>query len=263
MFLATNGIVNSGGSSYSTRTQAFATATGITDVTILNALNTFDLGLISNSLDTKMTALYPFVGGTSTTHSYNFMNTAQYQLTYFGGITHSSTGFLPNGTTGYAKTGIKPNSVWTAGDLGATFYSRTNRVKDYGIPYGCYTSGGDQFIMFQRFTGDISQIRCGTTGNTGTNISVTNSTGIFTMTRTDATNQYLYRNGSQIGTGSLASTSLHTIEMYIGNANEGGTPSSFYDNEELGIMIFHKGLNSTQVSNLYILINTLQTTLGR
>ena len=61
-------------SSYTARTTAFATATGITDATILGALNTFDLGLISNSLDTKMKAVYPFLGGTASTHKYNFMN---------------------------------------------------------------------------------------------------------------------------------------------------------------------------------------------
>ena len=78
---------------YTARTSAFAAATGITDTTILNALNTFDTGLISNGLDTKMKALYPFVGGTANTHKFNFMDArdtdAAFRLQFNGGYIHS------------------------------------------------------------------------------------------------------------------------------------------------------------------------------
>lgn len=38
MFLATHGVIRNNGGAYTARTTAFATATGITDVTILGAL---------------------------------------------------------------------------------------------------------------------------------------------------------------------------------------------------------------------------------
>ena len=99
--------------SYTARTTAFATATAITDTTILNALNTFDLGLISNGVDTKMKAVYPFVGGTSTTHKYNFMDArdldAAFRLQFSGGWVHSANGALPNGTNALANTYLIPN----------------------------------------------------------------------------------------------------------------------------------------------------------
>ena len=78
-------------SSYTARTLAFLAATGITDTTISNALNTMDIALIANGLDTKMKALYPFVGGTASTHKFNFMNAADtdaaFRLTFAGGGT--------------------------------------------------------------------------------------------------------------------------------------------------------------------------------
>ena len=74
---------------YTARTTAFLAATGITDTTIANALNAMDLALIAAGLDTKMYALYPIVGGTATTHKYNFMNPADtdaaFRLTFSGG----------------------------------------------------------------------------------------------------------------------------------------------------------------------------------
>ena len=63
---------------YNPLTLAWIAATLETDTTILNALNTFEQGLIDNSLTTKFNAIYPFVGGDSTKHRYNFINTANY-----------------------------------------------------------------------------------------------------------------------------------------------------------------------------------------
>ncbi len=72
--------VQPSGPSYGTLTTAWIAATGETDTTILSALNTLESDLTTYGLTSKMKALYPMVGGTSTKHSYNFMNTSQYQL---------------------------------------------------------------------------------------------------------------------------------------------------------------------------------------
>jgi hypothetical protein len=68
--------------------QAFLTATGITDPTITSAIDTLVLDLKAASLWTKMKALYPFVGGTSTTHKYNLVDPADtdaaFRLTFNG-----------------------------------------------------------------------------------------------------------------------------------------------------------------------------------
>jgi len=50
---------------------AFLTAAGITDATITAAIDTLVLDLKGYGIWTKMKAIYPFVGGTATTHKYN------------------------------------------------------------------------------------------------------------------------------------------------------------------------------------------------
>ena len=132
MFLATHGVIwDNSGSSYTARTTAFASATAITDTTILNALNTFDLGLISNGLDTKMKAIYPFVGTTATTQKFNFMDARDldiaFRLQFNGGGTFSSNGYLPNGTNAYANSYYNQTTQGDSLSSGhLSYYSRSN-----------------------------------------------------------------------------------------------------------------------------------------
>jgi hypothetical protein len=97
------------------RTNSFLTASAISDATIRGGLNTFDIGLISNSLDTKMVAVYPMVGGTASTHKFNFMNAvdsdAAFRLTFSGTWTHTSSGAKGNGVNNYARTFCVPSST--------------------------------------------------------------------------------------------------------------------------------------------------------
>ena len=61
-FASSGGVV-----SYDSDAQAFFTASGITDLTQKNAVNQLVLDLKSNSLWTKIKALYPIVGGNANT----------------------------------------------------------------------------------------------------------------------------------------------------------------------------------------------------
>jgi len=253
------------GASYGALTTAWISATGETDVTILGALNTLETDI--SSISSKLKAIYPFVGGSATKHKYNFIDSrdldAAYRLSFAGGWTHGATGALPNGSNAYANTFIIPNSVLSVGNLGATFYSRTNRQLDYGIPFGCSDASNNQFLMFHRYSTNTSQIRCGITGTSGSSFTVTDSSGVFTMNRTDATNQFLYKNGVSLGSGSQSSTALSTAPIFIGAYNENNGSILFYDNEEFGFMAFHDGLTSGEVTTLYNAINAFKTTLSR
>jgi len=126
MFVSTSGIIArpTSGPSYGTLTTAWIAATGETDLTILGALNTLESDMATYGLTAKIKALYPMVGGTAGKHSYNFMNTAAYQLTFNGGWTHSSTGALPNGTNAYADTSFNVNTYKDNNHL--SYYIRTN-----------------------------------------------------------------------------------------------------------------------------------------
>ena len=98
--------------------QAFITAAAITDVTQQNAINTLVVDLKGYSIWTKMKALYPFVGGTATTHKFNLKNpldtNAAFRASFVGGITHSSTGVKGNGINAYFDTWIIPSNLFTS-----------------------------------------------------------------------------------------------------------------------------------------------------
>jgi hypothetical protein len=112
--------------------QAFLTAAGITSYTQANAVNTLVVDLKSAGVWTKMKALYPFVGGTATSHKWNLKDPRDldvaYRLTFNGGMSHDSRGIVPNGTTGYANTFIDPYVLSINSGFG--YYSQTNNKFD-------------------------------------------------------------------------------------------------------------------------------------
>ena len=80
------------GSSTDPDAQAFFTAAGITDATQQTAVNNLVVGLKNNNIWDKMKIIYPFVGGTDASHSYNLKDSTQYQITWTTGVTHNSNG---------------------------------------------------------------------------------------------------------------------------------------------------------------------------
>ena len=256
--------------SYTARTTAFATATGITDVTILGALNTFDLGLISNSLDTKMKALYPFVGGTASTHKYNFLNPLDldiaYRLQFNGGYIHSSTGAKPNGTNGYANTFLVPSTVSASyNSVGASVYIRDNTQFDYGREFGCYgsASGNYQFSFLNRYTTNLAYIRASVSGFVGTSGTLSNSSGLLTLNRNSSTTHELYRNGALVFDGAITGAGLPEYNLYLSAQNGLGYITENYSPREMALFAYHDGLTSGQISTFNSLVTTLQTSLSR
>ena len=110
--------------------QAFLTAAGITDPTITSAIDTLVVQLKADGIFTKMKAIYPFVGGTATTHKYNLKNPldtdAAFRLVFSGGWTHSANGATPNGTNAFADTFFNPSTDFVIGSTHLSYYSRTN-----------------------------------------------------------------------------------------------------------------------------------------
>lgn len=241
---------------YNPLTTAWIAATGESDTTIINALNTFEGGLISNSLTGKFYALYPFVGGDATKHSYNFMNTATYQLTFSGGWTHSATGSLPNGTTGYADTGLIPNSVMSLNDCHLSTYLRTNTTT--GIDIGCAITGVVTYIYARlagNFAANLNQASNSLAANT-------DSRGWFVASRTGASTINGYLNATNPIISTVASTSMPTVPIYIGARRINATVDN-YSAREVAMASIGTGLSTVEAGTLYSLIQTFQTSLSR
>lgn len=246
--------------SYGTLTTAWIAATGETNLTILGALNTLESDLTTYGLTSKMKALYPFVGGTSTKHSYNFINTAQHQLSFNGGWTHSSTGVLPNGTNAYANTYLNPSTSLSLNNTSFGVYLRTNSDGQKG-DIGSY-DGATQTLIYVKLS-NIYYLRINTYNYSGDTASNTNSTGFYVNTRTAANIQKAFKNNSLLVNGTYSSGALSTNNIYLGAHGIGVNQPTNYSDREQAFAFIGDGLTDTEATNFYTAVQAFQTTLGR
>lgn len=244
--------------------QAFITAAGITDATQQSAINTLVTDLKGYGIWTKMKAIYPFVGGTSSTHKWNLKDPrdldAAFRLVFSGGITHSSTGVLFNGINGIGDTKFIPSSQYT-NNLSASmgFYSPT-LAGNTQISMGG-DSAGTGFNLMNKFY------------NVGNNyigrafireiIPATqlSNTGFTYISRNGDTSLKLYFDGVSVfqNTTSESSTSRPTVSVYLGGLN-GGTQRT---SQEFSFAFIGDALNDTEAANFYTAVQAYQTTLSR
>lgn len=251
------------GASFDADATAFFTATGITDVTQKNAVNTLVLDLKNNSLWDKMNAIYPMVGGTATTHKYNLKNPsdsdAAFRIVFSGGWTHSSTGALPNGSNAYGDTKLAPSSVLSTNSSHISYYSRS-------------TTGGADDLSCMNGTGQILRIIISDAYNIYNDMynafqrvsaANGNSKGFYVGTRTTSTLLTTYKNGSSLGTNTSSDIgSLPTVNLTLAGLNNNGSIQG-YSNRECAFASIGSGLSSTDVTNLNTAVTNFQTTLSR
>ena len=240
---------------------AFLKAAGITDATITSAIKTLVSGLQADGLWSKMKAIYPMVGGNATAHSYNLKDTTKFQITFNGGWTHSSTGAKPNGTNGYANTFLTPSSVLTDNSNGLSMYLRTNLTESSPDTVNMGSMIGiAQALTLASPTSTSLGGRANAALISGT---ITTRAGLSSINRTSETVTSVYKNGSQIATGTSAGP-LPTVTVYIGTLNLNNTAySSGYTLQEFAFASINEGLSNTDNANLYTRIQTFQTSLSR
>lgn len=240
--------------------QAFIDAANITDPTQKSAINTLVISLKTNSIWDKFSSIYPFVGGTSTSHKFNLKDPQDtdisFRLSFLGGWTHSVNGIQPNGINGYANTFNTPSAL---NDTHLSIYSRTNSDGLFN-DIGNATNTTPNSIIIPKFSnsffGHINQ-------NANLSVSSTGSTGLFLVSRTASDQITLYKNGALITTSSTVSTSLPNLPLLISAWNQNPTTISRYSNRQLAFTTVGSGLIQSEVLALYNIIQTFQTTLGR
>jgi hypothetical protein len=245
---------------YNPLTLDWIAKTGETDTTILNALNTFEAGLIANSLTGKFNAIYPFVGGTSGKHSFNFINTLTFQLTFMGGWTHNSTGAAP-AATAYAITNIIPNTHLLKDDNHLSIYIGT--ISNSGSDIGAFTTVPAPTRVLELDTRTSGLFRY--FGNDATTLSVAtaDNRGWSLGTRTNSTTKTIYKNGVSVATNSVASVGLPLVGIYLGTRNVDGVASVPSSSTTHRFDSIGSGLTAGDASTLYTLIQAFQTSLSR
>lgn len=246
----------------------FITITGITDATQKTAVNYLAINLKSNSLWTLADAIYPVVGGNATAHSYNLKNTAAFQLTFSGGWTHSATGMLPNGSTGYANTGWIPSvqSDPTSKTASGALYLRTDVNGTY-VDMGAKDASNYYFQIFGSF-GYNFYGQPNENNRTPETISVSaapGSRGFFLINRVDVNNTFIQWNTTQSSlfySFPTTDAAAPTVSVYLGAENVSGTPT-FFSPREIAFAWLGKSLTTTQANTLQSIIQTFEFKLSR
>ena len=254
-----------------TDAQAFITAASITDSTQQSAIDTLVKSMKSANIWTKMKALYPFVGGTASQHQFNLKDPrdvdAAYRLVFNGGWTHSSTGVLPNGTTGYADTKLNTSLRLTPNNLSIGFCTNTNRAT--GVNRNVYGNADNgSFIPMTQFylrtpsdqlISDLGNYNYGRVSGTNTTTS-----GMYINTRTASNSMKVFKNGSLFGsnTQNNPTNTLPNCNLPIGAFNLNGAMSGY---ESINYQFFYvsDGLIDAEATAFYNAVQTYQTTLGR
>lgn len=240
--------------------EAFLTAAAITDPTITSAIDTLVVDLKGYGIWTKMKALYPFVGGTASTHKYNLKNPldtdAAFRLVFNGGWTHSANGTLPNGTNGWANTYLIPLSILTESSKHLSFYLRSDNtpISFDPVDMGAFSSGGGKDFLLSKRTeqaGGLSDILISNTQ--------TEPRGFSLITRTGTTNK-LFKDNNLVNTVSGTGISA-PFNVYIG-ALDLGSPYG-YTNNQFAFASIGDGLTDTEAADFYTAVQAFNTTLSR
>ena len=244
---------------------AFIAAAGITNLTQAAAINTLVNDLKTYGLWTKMKALYPMVGGSATSHKFNLKDPrdldAAYRLVFNGGWTHTSTGALPNGTTGYVDTFFQPRTH-LGGDTNAHIskYNRTNNLTGNKADGSYSMINGTAYFLQQNYSAGISVVG---SDSTLVQYTQTDTRGFFTTTRTSPTSVKVFKNSTQQGsTNTTNNLYISNDKVYIGARNDGGI-LNFYNTYETAFFSLGNGLSDTEATNFYNSVQKFQTTLGR
>jgi len=249
---------------YDADATAFFTAASITDTTQKNAVNTLVLNLKSANIWNKMKAIYPVVGGTAASHKWNLKDPrdldAAFRLTFSTGWTHSSMGITPSNA--YAETFANLSTMFTLYSAHYSYYIRNNTDTgvDIGVtqasPYNvegwsAARAGGNAYGGF--YNQDDACVK----------VLNSDSRGFYVSSVTSSTNTFLRKNNSTLGTTVAASSPANTT-IYIGAAHIASPNSAAnYSNHEYAFVSFGDGLTVTDSANLYLAVQTYQTTLGR
>ena len=240
----------------------FITVAGLTNSTQQAAINQLSYDLVNSGLMDKMVAVYPFVGGSATSHQYNLKDARDadtaFRLTFSGGWTHSSTGAQPNGTNAFANTFISAVNHIRQTNHHVSYYSRTSVVSNPRSDMG-----SNNTAVFLQLNIALSFY----SGAAGTPVNFTTTstaTGFWVGNKLGFADRRAYRNGIREGINTASDTNLLTnLNIYIGARNNNNASVDQYSNRECAFATIGDSLTDAEVATLYTIVQNYQTLLGR
>lgn len=254
--------------------QKFIDSTGITDQTQKDAICTLVRELKDSSLWSSMSAIYPLIGGTASSHKWNLKNpqntNAAFRLTFSGTWTHSSSGADPNGTDAFANTYYSATGNGSFSDYAISVYLTENTtVGLYPIDMGASNFGSNLSIDVSINRPNESNKSVSASGNyitSGTvlqSASANTTAGYILSTRRGLSDFEIYKNGSSLASTTTAASSISlNVNYYLGATNSIGTTFN-YSNRNIAFATVGAGLTDDQVRALNTIVEKFNDALGR
>jgi hypothetical protein len=229
----------------------------ITDEAQKSAINVLVTQLKDSALWNKFLAIYPMIGGTSLSMSYNLMDPRNsddaYRLTFNGSPVFNATGVLFPTTNDYGDTHLA-DSVLPYNNNSISYYSLTqNAVNGYDMGCVDYSSPFNEFAIFN--STDASEWF----GYYAWGKSPSNTKGLFLVSST-TTDVKRYDNSiitsSKGSAPQLGSTNLPILIGTVLGASSGGQ-------RECGFATIGYGLTDAQVVTFYNIVQNYEAALGR
>jgi hypothetical protein len=253
-------------------------AAGITSALQQRAVVQLVRDLKKAQLWTKMKAVYPFVGGTATTHKWNLKDpqdtNGAFRLTFNGGWTHDSNGIDGNGSNAWADTYFVPDTQFSSGSA-SSVVTVAQDAAIAGADYASFNSGSTAgFGFLSRWSNNLANdptifdgvsdiYRSSTNRVTFDNA---NAIGTYVTSRTSTTVHKVYKNGSQVGstnTGTEADKSLVTASIGVCVINRPNGNRTGYTSRQLRFLGFGSGLTDAEALLITNVVTHYQKTLGR
>jgi hypothetical protein len=238
-------------------------AGGSLTTTEQNATKTLVADLKSAGIWSAMKAIYPMVGASAAACAQN-LKSASFTGTFNGGVTFASTGVTGNGSTGYFDTTYNPV---TQSDSQTSFYmsvyirTNSNAGNPYDIGNASLAALGTKFTgIITRYSSDRQYIAIADPYSSSN--ASTDSRGFYSGGTNGSSTQILYKNGSNVLSGTSAQQGFQNSNLYVLSVNDaGGFPT--FSNKENAFASIGTGLSSTQNTDFYTAVQAFQTTLSR
>lgn len=211
---------------------------------------------------TGLDVFYVFaIDGDSDAATVNWKSPSNFQCSKVSAPTFTSNqGYSGNGTSSYLNTGFAPSAgtELTQNDCSFGGYINTTSASNTAIEFGSYHTANVQSFYTQTMTlsGNASyRINQSST----TSLTNSGSLGFFHYKRTASNTTALYKDGSSLGTGAVASAARNAFSIYIGAVNAAGTAANF-SNRQVGCYFAGASLTGLE-SSFYTAWNTYFTSL--
>lgn len=223
------------------------------------AINNIVKGFKVNGTWPKKRAVFPMVGGTSLTHSFNLISPHLYRLAYSGSITHNASGMkFAGATNSFATITGFTDTVLGLSDVHISFWDSGPDTDANSAELGLWLSSGRIFIQSKSANQMVAAYRDYlVTPSIGTGV------GLSTLDYGGGT-QVNYKNGVNVGSVTRAVIgSTIGREFMLGGLSDGSTVSQAPSAKRCAYAEFGRTQTATETLNDYNLLASYQAALGR